>query len=510
MSDFIKQYKKPPSTFGKTTIIKSKLVQKQQEERVNSRTEILEKNRKKKYLLTSQNNNNLQKLMEWKAERARKKKAEELTEKPPFKVGIVHHKYFSPPNFLTNDLVASKKKKVARTDNKTTFKRRITKATEKRLKAKAAKQEARKQEAWTQETRKQEAPTTSSHNTINGTLYTSGEKSNNNKIESIERELFDPPDHKFNSSADLSTILFGNVFIENTSIEDILSHDKSVEKVFSTILSSDEDEPLNFSQNEQVEKKEHSTKYFKRLLCKEKDRLQKLCDKWTAIQSQDNITEDIQYQINQAVGQTTMLIKEKFEQFRHLILICEKSEEKKDDIAGIKITCTDLHGFWDMMYIQVKDCDSRFAKLEKLRAGNWQEQLLHMEFLSARKKTTKTPKQSSSRTSILGNQKKKKLAKIGDAKKHSLPIKTNDIFTTPSMRNKKTAFHKNLDILCRRKLLYHTIPNCTSTPFSESIMSSTSNRISTSFITIKVSKFYQTKFRSSDTSTPQLNNEKHM
>lgn len=73
------------------------------------------------------------------------------------------------------------------------------------------------------------------------------------------------------------------------------------------------------------------------------------------------------------------------------------------------------------------------------------------------------------------------MAKIGEAKKHSLSIKANDIFITPFTRDKKaTVFYKNLDTSCKKKLLHH-IPIYTSTSFRK--MSNTSNR--TPFIAIK-------------------------
>lgn len=248
--------------------------------------------------------------------------------------------------------------------------------------------------------------------------------------------------------------------MENISLT-IQNYDNSafIESVILKVSSKDKDS--NFSQNEQTEEKEHSTKYFKCLLRKEKDRLQKVCDEWMTIQSQDNITEDIRSQINQAIGQTTMLIKEKFQQFWQLTLVCKKG---KDNSAETKITCTDLLGFWDMMYIQVKDCISRFTKLDELRAANWCEQLLPIESPSAKSKTLN---RNSLRTSMFASRRKKELAKIRNARERS--IKVNDIINTPS--------NNKMDASCRRKLLESckTHKIYTSTPF----------------ITMKVSRFYR-------------------
>ena len=48
-----------------------------------------------------------------------------------------------------------------------------------------------------------------------------------------------------------------------------------------------------------------------------------------------------------AVGQARLLMKERFKQFSGLVDDCEFGR-------GEKITtCTDLQGFWDMVYFQV-------------------------------------------------------------------------------------------------------------------------------------------------------------
>lgn len=51
--------------------------------------------------------------------------------------------------------------------------------------------------------------------------------------------------------------------------------------------------------------------------------------------------------INVAVGQSQLLINKKFEQFRSLIDKCANKNGENP------VTCEDLHGFWDMVYIQV-------------------------------------------------------------------------------------------------------------------------------------------------------------
>jgi disks large-associated protein 5 len=57
--------------------------------------------------------------------------------------------------------------------------------------------------------------------------------------------------------------------------------------------------------------------------------------------------------ISAAVGQTQLLLSEKFSQFHGLIDRCEKFS--KLGTAGALVTCSDLDGFWDLVYMQVRN-----------------------------------------------------------------------------------------------------------------------------------------------------------
>lgn len=60
-----------------------------------------------------------------------------------------------------------------------------------------------------------------------------------------------------------------------------------------------------------------------------------------------------------AVGQAWLLMKERFKQFSGLVDDCELGR-------GEKITtCTDLQGFWDMVYFQVRGSLERGNKLSE-------------------------------------------------------------------------------------------------------------------------------------------------
>lgn len=58
-----------------------------------------------------------------------------------------------------------------------------------------------------------------------------------------------------------------------------------------------------------------------------------------------------------AVGQARLLMKERFKQFGGLVDDCEFAR-------GDKITtCTDLQGFWDMVYYQVSNQKRKRRKI---------------------------------------------------------------------------------------------------------------------------------------------------
>jgi hypothetical protein len=71
--------------------------------------------------------------------------------------------------------------------------------------------------------------------------------------------------------------------------------------------------------------------------------------------------------INVPMGQSNLLISKKMKQFRALI---DKSVHSDDNL---RVTCTDLHGFWDTVMIQVQNLNLRFENLDKLRDNNWEE-----------------------------------------------------------------------------------------------------------------------------------------
>ena len=120
--------------------------------------------------------------------------------------------------------------------------------------------------------------------------------------------------------------------------------------------------------NISVEEEERTAQYFHFLLNRETTRLVELCKKWTKIQTEPETTEVGQYKIRETIEQTNLLINKKFERFRRLVFDCEIGK------GELLVTCKDLQGFWDMMYMNIRNCDLQFEKLEKLHSQDWKEE----------------------------------------------------------------------------------------------------------------------------------------
>lgn len=109
---------------------------------------------------------------------------------------------------------------------------------------------------------------------------------------------------------------------------------------------------------------------FRRTVNAETQRLNDLCDRWNVIKTELNLDdesrmEDIQGQIDTAIGQAQLLITKKFKQFHQLIDKSLRTETPHKAFAS------DLDGFWEMVYIQVEDLNNKFNALQKLKDCNW-------------------------------------------------------------------------------------------------------------------------------------------
>ncbi|XP_035514005.1 disks large-associated protein 5 isoform X2 [Morone saxatilis] len=112
----------------------------------------------------------------------------------------------------------------------------------------------------------------------------------------------------------------------------------------------------------------HDVPYFRSEIANETDKLTTLCVHWEPKVEDDSIPEEMRDRMRTAVGQARLLIKERFNQFSGLVDDCELGR-------GEKITtCTDLQGFWDMVYYQVEDVLRKFNALKEAESRGWVEE----------------------------------------------------------------------------------------------------------------------------------------
>ncbi|XP_036811921.1 disks large-associated protein 5 isoform X1 [Oncorhynchus mykiss] len=113
---------------------------------------------------------------------------------------------------------------------------------------------------------------------------------------------------------------------------------------------------------------EHDVPYFRLVVVSETERLTAFCQQWEPRVDDASIPEEMRDRMRTAVGQARLLMKERFGQFSGLVDDCELGR-------GEKITtCTDLQGFWDMVYYQVEDVNNKFGALKEAESKGWQEE----------------------------------------------------------------------------------------------------------------------------------------
>ncbi|KFQ69561.1 Disks large-associated protein 5, partial [Phaethon lepturus] len=119
------------------------------------------------------------------------------------------------------------------------------------------------------------------------------------------------------------------------------------------------------TKSDNVREQEHDVPYFRNILRSETERLMSQCLQWDGKFELD-IPEDAKDLIRTTVGQTRLLIAERFKQFEGLVDNCEFKRGEKET------TCTDLDGFWDMVNFQVEDVNKKFDNLKRLQDNDWQ------------------------------------------------------------------------------------------------------------------------------------------
>uniref|UniRef100_A0A8C6TMY3 Discs, large (Drosophila) homolog-associated protein 5 n=1 Tax=Neogobius melanostomus TaxID=47308 RepID=A0A8C6TMY3_9GOBI len=117
-----------------------------------------------------------------------------------------------------------------------------------------------------------------------------------------------------------------------------------------------------------TEEPKHDVPYFRSEIAIETDKLVGLCVQWEPKVDEESIPEEMRDRMRTAVGQARLLMKERFKQFSGLVDDCEFSRGEK------MTTCTDLQGFWDMVYFQVEDVVKKFDALKAAEACGWVEE----------------------------------------------------------------------------------------------------------------------------------------
>ncbi|XP_052467128.1 disks large-associated protein 5 isoform X1 [Carassius gibelio] len=126
---------------------------------------------------------------------------------------------------------------------------------------------------------------------------------------------------------------------------------------------------------------QHDVAYFRAVMASETERLTGLSELWESRFEDTSVPEEMRDHMRTAVGQARLLMKERFGQFNGLVDDCDLGR-------GEKITtCTDLQGFWDMVYYQVEDVYKKFNALKEAEAREWKEEVKPV----ARKKVAKKP-----------------------------------------------------------------------------------------------------------------------
>ncbi|NXE81267.1 DLGP5 protein, partial [Cochlearius cochlearius] len=138
----------------------------------------------------------------------------------------------------------------------------------------------------------------------------------------------------------------------------------SVQRSNETIPASTDKTALE-TKSDDIREQEHDVPYFRNILRSETERLMSQCLQWDGKFELD-IPEDAKDLIRTTIGQTRLLIAERFKQFEGLVDNCEFKRGEKET------TCMDLDGFWDMVNFQIEDVNKKFDNLKKLQDNEWQ------------------------------------------------------------------------------------------------------------------------------------------
>lgn len=111
--------------------------------------------------------------------------------------------------------------------------------------------------------------------------------------------------------------------------------------------------------------------YYLKQLSKTRDQLVSTADgldkELAVLLAKPDTPEDVIGHLRSASGKARLLASQKIKQFEDL---CHKNlKPPPDDTFPTKLE--DLEGFWDMVLLQVDDCEATFARIDKYRTNGW-------------------------------------------------------------------------------------------------------------------------------------------
>nr|CAB3260864.1 uncharacterized protein LOC100176117 [Phallusia mammillata] len=147
------------------------------------------------------------------------------------------------------------------------------------------------------------------------------------------------------------------------------------------------------------------TAYFRKLITDEELKLTDLVKAWNSIIANGSqCPSEVCDEIRSVVGQTRLIIDERFSQFSMLI---DRADGKTDSDRPVLVS--DLQGFWDMIYFQVEDVVKKFKNLQTLKESNWKvNDSLNCPSTSTKKVTKQSSRPKKSKTQSKSKEEDKK------------------------------------------------------------------------------------------------------
>jgi len=125
---------------------------------------------------------------------------------------------------------------------------------------------------------------------------------------------------------------------------------------------------------------------FRKLVEKETSILNQLIDNWNILLADTTIPDEVCDEIRAVIGKTRLIISQRFTQFIKLV---NQAEDASNKTTARPVFESDLDGFWEMDYIQVKEIKESYEKLSLKKVNHWKSN----EAAPAKNKNNKkTPK----------------------------------------------------------------------------------------------------------------------